>query len=333
MNSNMTLNWQPSALIETLRERARIVQRIRSFFDARGFWEVETPGLSHDTVVDTFLEPIFVSRGAAGQSDESTDAGPLYLQTSPEFGMKRLLAAGAERIYQICKSFRAGETGDKHNIEFTMLEWYEADTDYQAGMNRLAEFATFMFSVKTCDRLTYREVFCQHLRFDPFQIGISELRNTTMRLGNTTKSSVERMNRDECLNVLLGCIVEPNLGTTAPLIVSDWPATQSALAIIRRDGEFEYAERFELFYRGIELANGYHELTDAKLLAKRNIDVNQRRENNGRRQLPNDSQLLHAMACGMPKATGVALGVDRLVMLLLGFNSIRDVIAFPFDRA
>ena len=329
----MALNWHPTASIATLRERAKILKRIRLFFDERGFWEVETPALSHDTVVDKYLEPIMVSPRAAGPNDESTGDRPMYLQTSPEFGMKRLLAAGADQIYQICKSFRAGEIGDRHNIEFTMLEWYEAGTDYQSGMDRLAEFAKFTFSVEACDRLTYREAFVKHAQIDPFAIGIDELRQATMKMGKTTESTSAKMDRDECLNVLMGCIVEPNLGMLTPVIISDWPASQSALAIIRRAGEFQYAERFELYYRGIELANGYHELTDAAQLTSRNLDVNRFRKADGRRALPDDSRLISAMESGMPDSVGVAFGVDRLVMLLLGLNAISDVIAFPFDRA
>ena len=329
----MTSNWQPTASIDTLRERARIVQQIRLFFEERGFWEVETPALSHDTVVDKYLEPIMVSQLAVGLSEESNLNGPMYLQTSPEFGMKRLLAAGADQIYQICKSFRAGEIGNRHNIEFTMLEWYEAGTNYESGMDRLAEFAKSIFSVDKCDRLTYREAFNRAAQIDPFAIGIEELRQATTKMGRMAEPRTAKLERDECLNVLMGCIVEPTLGMLDPVIISDWPASQSALAIVRREGEFEYAERFELYFRGIELANGYHELTDVSHFASRNASVNRFRMADGRRQLPADSGLLHAMESGMPNSVGVAFGVDRLVMLKLGLSAISEVIAFPFDRA
>jgi lysyl-tRNA synthetase class 2 len=301
-------DFQPTASWTNLKLRAEALQRLRVFFDARGFVEVETPILSHDTVIDRHLDPLRVTLFADPQAPT---VGPtLYLQTSPEFGMKRLLAAGdAKAIYQITKVFRGAETGELHNPEFTMLEWYRVGDDYEAGMNLLAELAGEMFRAPRVERLTFHQAFERYASMD---------------LSSATMSDVE-------LDIVLTSRVQPQLGQSQPTILYDYPADQAALAQVRVAENI--AERFELFVRGVELANGYHELLDPASLRARNIQTNQLRQADGKDPLPEQSRLLAAMEHGLPNCAGCALGVDRLVMLLAGASSIRDVIAFPIERA
>lgn len=294
-------NWLPSADLNTLRQRAEILRRLRDFFDSRGFFEVQTPCLSRDVVVDRYIEPIGVSLAMPGGEET------FWLQTSPEFAMKRLLAAGATAIYQIGPVFRGGEAGSRHNIEFTMLEWYRVGDDYQAGMDLLDEFSMAISGTSPATRMEWREMFRTATGVDPFDndVGSSEI------------------------NQLMAEIVEPWLAGFESVIVYDWPPDHSALAKTRtlKCGRV-VAERFELYVRGIELANGYHELVDADELAERNRRVNELRRQDGRRELPEGSRLLSAMRHGLPAAAGVAVGVDRLVMILTGKHTIREVLAF-----
>lgn len=296
------LDWRPGMAIEDLARRAEIIGRIRGFFDQRGFVEVQTPCLSRDVVVDRFIEPLPVP-AAADQ--------PMWLQTSPEFAMKRLLAAGARAIYQMGPVFRAGERGRSHNTEFTMLEWYRAGDDYRRGMDLLEEFAGELIVDAPAIRMTYRQLFQKFAGIDPF-------------------AGVEF----EDLNRLLAEQVEPALQSIPSLIVHDWPADQAALARTRTDASgIQVAERFELYCHGTELANGYHELTDAEELLRRNQQVNRQRQAAGQVALPVDSRLLQAMQAGLPDSCGVALGVDRLVMLALNKPDIDQVMPFAGDRA
>ena len=257
----------------------------------------------------------------------------LWLQTSPEFGMKRLLAAGATAIYQISKAFRAGERGRIHNPEFTMLEWYRVGDNLQAGMDLLSNFATEILRRKPVARLTYQQVFQQAVGIDPHSISAEELRELCRSHGIETRTfQSEKFNRDFWLNLILTHLVEKTLGFDKPTIVFDWPATQSALAIVRQ-AETPVAERFELYVDGMEIANGYHELLDPDELAHRNCINNQLRMKDGNSVLPEESRLIEAMHHGLPQCAGVALGIDRLIMLNIGATSIDEVITFPIENA
>jgi lysyl-tRNA synthetase class 2 len=312
-----------------LRLRSQTMKQIRNFFDARNFIEVETPIVSNDIVVDRYLEPISIPQSAVTSRESST--GRFWLQTSPEFAMKRLLASGATAIYQITKAFRAGELGHHHNPEFTMLEWYRVGDDYRAGMDLLAEFARQMFGVAEAKQIAYREAFMQFAGIDPFVDAVDRFRDAART--QAIEFAGEGADLDFWRNVILSQVVEPRLGNDLPTIIYDWPATQSALAKIR-DGDPPVAERFELFYRGMELANGYHELTDADELESRNRQANEVRRQEGKLELPEDSRLLHAMRAGLlPDCSGVALGIDRMMMVLSNSANICDVIAFPIGRA
>lgn len=312
-----------------LARRAELLRRTREFFDTRGFIEVETPLLSADTVVDRHLDPLSL---VLFDDPRQPNEGPRrWLQTSPEFGMKRLLASGATAIYQICKAFRGGERGPLHNPEFTMVEWYRVGDDYQAGIDLLADLARELLSVERIERLTYRDAFQSRLGFDPHEAPTKHLAAIARTLDpHAPEYPLE--DRDSWLNLLLATAIEPTLGQEAPTILLDYPASQSALARVA-PGPPAVAERFELYVRGIELANGYHELLDPAALVARSERNNAERSAEGRPQLPVDSRLLDAMRAGLPPCAGTALGFDRLVMAATGARTIAEVLAFPTDRA
>ncbi|HTN75032.1 MAG TPA: EF-P lysine aminoacylase EpmA [Pirellulaceae bacterium] len=325
-------DFRPTAAWPQLVRRAAILKQLRAFFDARGFIEVETPLLSHDTVIDLHLDPLPVTLFADPCQPQ---LGPtLYLQTSPEFGMKRLLASGAApAIFQITRAFRGAEQGSQHNPEFTMLEWYRVGDDYLAGMRLLEELASEMFATSHVERLTYREAFRKFVNIDPFTADQAQLASAWQQRTGEEPAANDTFDRELYLDLLLTRFVQPQLGTAGPTILYDYPANQAALAQTRdRDGT-AIAERFELYCQGVELANGYHELLDATVLLERNRRINAQRQAAGKPPLPEESRLLDAMRSGLPACSGCALGVDRLVMLLTGATSIHEVIAFPIDRA
>jgi lysyl-tRNA synthetase class 2 len=314
-------DFLPTASLNILHRRSELLKQVRRFFDDRGFVEVETPILSQDTVVDQHLDPLAVTLFANPRQPQVGEK--VWLQTSPEFGMKRLLAAGATAIYQTVRAFRGGETGPVHNPEFTMVEWYRVGDDYEAGMLLLGELACDVFGCDKPERLTFREAFRHHAGIDPF----GPFDDVTLPPELPAESG-----RDVILDYLHTACVEPQLGRDRPTILYDYPASQSALARIR-PGNPPVAERFELYYRGIELANGYHELLDPAVLLQRNRENNRLRAGDGKYTLPESSRLLEAMHHGLPPCSGCALGFDRLVMVATGAQSIQEVMAFPIDRA
>ncbi len=328
-------DFLPTASWDRLRARAALLKRTREFFDRRGFLEVETPVLSHDVVVDRHLDPLPVTLFADPR--EPRQGPTLWLQTSPEFGMKRLLAAGATAIYQITRAFRGGEVGRLHNPEFTMVEWYRVGDDYAAGRQLLADLATELLDRGKPEQLTYREAFQRHAAIDPFAATIEDLVAAAAQHGVLTDAQDQQRyaaagDRDALLDLLLTQAVEPHLGAARPTILYDYPASQSALAQVR-SGDPPLAERFELYVDGVELANGYHELLDPAVLRERNQRNNTARAADGKYTLPADSRLLQAMEHGLPPCAGTALGFDRLVMVATGAKSLAEVLAFPVDRA
>ena len=317
--------WQPSASPETLAARARLVARIRRFFDERGLLEVETPALSAAAVTDPHIESLRVSEPVT-----SAQAG--YLHTSPEFPMKRLLAAGAGPIYQICRVFRPGELGRHHNPEFTMLEWYRPGFDHHRLMEEVGELvATAAPSGRRAEYLSYGEAFAAALGVDPHTASLEELGDCVRRsVAGIAPDAVG--DRDEMLDLLMSHVVAPGLGRERLTFLYDFPESQAALARVR-PGNPPVAERFELFMEGLEIANGFHELTDAAEQRRRFEHDLQRRAGRGQRTVPMDERLLAALEAGMAPCAGVALGVDRLVMVALGAERIQEVMAFPVDRA
>ncbi|NQU25618.1 MAG: EF-P lysine aminoacylase GenX [Candidatus Nealsonbacteria bacterium] len=318
----MSNDFRPTANWQNLRLRADLLRRTREFFDSLAFLEVETPILSADTVVDRHLDPFCVD--VAGRQ--------LWLQTSPEFAMKRLLAAGAEAIYQITRAFRLGEQGPLHNPEFTMVEWYRTGDYPDEGMALTGRLCDALLRRGPAERVSYAEAFERHVGLNPHTAETGALVASVRKHGIAAPGSLAADDRDGWLELLLVERVRPHLGTERPTILCDYPAGQSALAQIR-DGDPPVAERFELFVDGIELANGYHELLDADELSRRNQHVNAQRRRDGKPPLPGESRLLAAMRAGLPGSVGVAMGFDRVVMLAAGAKSLAEVTAFPWDRA
>lgn len=317
-------DWQPSASIDALRARARIVDYVRRFFAERNVLEVDTPCLSSAAVSDPQLRPFatdYIPDGGHGSQR-------LYLHTSPEYPMKRLLSAGSGCIWQLCKVFRNGETGGRHNPEFSMLEWYRLSFDHHQLMDEVDALVVGVLGCATARRVTYASLFVEHLALDIHRCSDADL----VRQGRQRCSFSGEMPRDGWLDLLFSHCIEPAL--QAPTMVYAFPASQAALAqVVNDDDELPSAARFELFVQGIELANGYLELTDAAEQARRFCSDQRQREVMGIAALPVDTRLVNALESGLPACAGVALGLDRLVMLALGAQRIDQVIAFTFDRA
>lgn len=321
MSSSTT--WQPTASLEVLRARATLLAAIREFFAAREVLEVTTPVLSRHATVDRHIESFATQDGR-------------WLQTSPEFAMKRLLAAGSGPIWQLAPVFRCEEQGRHHNPEFTLLEWYRPGFDHLRLMDEVEAL------LRHCGapafgwrRLRYREAFVLHAGFDPFALDAAALRMRLDARGLAAPeglSAEEIADRDFWLDLWMSHCVGPQLGREAPAFVYDFPASQAALARVR-DDDPPVAERFELFWQGMELANGFHELADGDE-QRRRFEADQAwRRARGRAVPPYDANLIAALRAGLPDCAGVALGVERLLMLLLGRACIDDVLAFPANRA
>ena len=301
--------------IEKLEQRSQLLRTVRQFFYDRDFLEVETPLLAAEIIPELHIEPI-----AAEEK---------HLQSSPELHMKRLVAAKMQAIFQITRSFRADERGPLHSPEFTILEWYRTGDDLQAGMQLLDELCQATLATPAAKRTTYAVAFEQYAGICPHTSTAEQLAARTQALKLSVPDTMCADDRDEWLNLLLALQVEPYLGRDTPEILYDYPASQAALAKIatREDGK-RVAERFEIYYRDVELANGYHELTDAVELRDRLEKVNRQRESDGRKSLPMPESLLAAMETGLPACAGCALGFDRLAMLACGAKSIGEVKAF-----
>lgn len=320
-------SWQPSAAIEQLRKRAELIAQIRRFFAEREVLEVDTPAMSHATVTDIHLHTFntdFVGPGYA-------DGKKLYLMTSPEFHMKRLLAAGSGSIYQINKAFRNEENGRYHNPEFTMLEWYRVGFDHHALMDEMDALLQLVLGCGKAIRMTYQQAFLSVLEVCPLEGSMQALRVAAAGLGLQDIADREQ-DRDTLLQLLFSVGVEPRIGQQAPAFVYDFPASQAALAKINSDDP-RVADRFEVYFRGIELANGFHELDDAQEQLARFVADNQQRLKMGLAMQPIDYHLIEALKAGLPPCAGVALGIDRLIMLALGCEHIDQVTAFAFPRA
>jgi lysyl-tRNA synthetase class 2 len=289
--------------------------------------EVETPVLSRAAVTDPHLESFTTQYTGPGLAWGTA----LYLHTSPEFPMKRLLAAGSGPIYQLGKVFRNGEAGRRHNPEFTLLEWYRPGYDHHALMDEVAALAAPLLGLegRPVEKLGYREAFLRHAGIDPLAASLDELQACARGLGITGFD--DENERDVWLDLILTHTVEPNLGRDGLCFIHDYPASQAALARINPENP-QVAERFELYYQGVELANGFHELADAQEQRKRFTAELETRKEQGLAVVPMDEYLLAALEAGLSPCAGVALGVDRLVMLALGAESLAEVMAFTIDN-
>ncbi|MDR1958655.1 MAG: EF-P lysine aminoacylase GenX [Planctomycetaceae bacterium] len=321
------MSFLPTSPLKNLVRRAELIRRIRTFFDGHGFIEVETPVLSQDIVVDRHLEPFTVDiRNTA-----------YYLQTSPEFALKRLLAAGMTAIYQIGPVFRRGDRGTVHNHEFTMLEWYRVGEDYLAGMRFLSELIDAVLNREPAESVTLRSLFLQHAGMNPHTCGVTEFQNFAKETDMVFPGSYRtgEAYREDWTDLIFSERIQPKLGFLQPLIVYDYPDTQPQLArtVFLPEEKITVSQRFELFIDGMELANGYHELLDPSELKQRFERINTLRKLDGKKSLPVESRLLAAMRHGLPPCSGTALGLDRLVMVALGAKSIDEVIPFPLENA
>lgn len=321
------MNWSPTTAVSTLAQRAQILTQIRQFFADRGVLEVDTPAMSQASITDVHLVPFTSQYVGPGASQGQT----LYLQTSPEFHMKRLLAAGSGPIYQICKAFRNEESGRYHNPEFTMLEWYRPEFDDLELMDEVEQLLRLVLSCDVPTRLTYQQAFEQYLQLDPLAADLATLQKVASEQG-FAEIAANETNRDTLLQLLFCMVIEPKIGQDAPCFIYHFPASQAALAQLH-EPDNRVAERFEVYYKGIELANGFHELTDAKEQLTRFEADNALRLADGKPVMPIDHLLLAGLTHGLPPCAGVALGVDRLIMLALGVEHIEQVIAFPVERA
>ena len=321
------VDWQPSTSMVILQQRAKIIRQIRQFFYARDVLEVDTPALSLASVTDLNLRAFSTQFNDPSSPHETT----LYLQTSPEFAMKRLLCAGSGAIFQLSKAFRNEEAGRWHNPEFTMLEWYRPDFDHFMLMDEMDALVGPILSTGQAQRLTYQQAFLQVLNFDPIDIELVELQSLSGELGYPELAEKEQ-DKDVLLNLLFSQHVEPAISQDQPCFVYDFPASQAALAKLNPANP-KVAERFELYYRGVELANGFHELSDPQEQRERFLQDNHKRQLQGLPAMALDERFLAALASGLPACSGVALGVDRLIMLALGCKRIEQVLAFSYSKA
>ena len=336
-------DWQPSCSRDILRIRAGLLRAIREYFAVRGYLEVETPCLSQDVVLDAWIEPFRVP--GVGPEPER------FLQTSPEAFMKRLLAAGSGSIYQVARVFRRGESGERHNPEFTMVEWYgvgdswEDQLEFTEGLLRYCLEAVKSLSGSCVPswpdikfpKLTYAEAFARAFGLDVHAASVVDLQRAAVSAEVAIPEGGHQLQRDDLLNLMLGLVIEPQLGgrlgAETPVFLCDYPPSQAALAVVATTAP-PVARRFELYIRGLELCNGYQELTDADELRRREQQhMSQRCQQSGADTLPGAPRLRKAMASGLPSCSGVALGFDRLVMLATGVQEIQDVLPFPANRA
>jgi lysyl-tRNA synthetase class 2 len=319
----VTAGWRPTAPPGVLRARAAMLARIRAHFAAAGVLEVETPTLSRAAVTDVHL---------ASVPAEVAGLGRMYLHTSPEYAMKRLLAAGVGDCFQVCRVYRDGEAGRWHNPEFTMVEWYRVGFGAAALMDDVEALVRSALAPQRAlapfERVTYRDAVRRHGGVDPLDARPGDVAAALARHG----IEAPQAERDELLDLLVSAVVGPALGRAGGTFVCDYPASQAALARLK-PSDPTVAERFELYLDGIELANGFHELADAReQRARFAADLAERT----RRRLPAppvDERFLAALESGIPDCSGVALGFDRLVMVALGLESLAAAMAFPADRA
>jgi lysyl-tRNA synthetase class 2 len=322
------IQYQPSCDSDALYARARLYTQIRNFFAQRQVLEVETPILSQAAATDVHLASIAAQRHLYGR--QATH----YLQTSPEFAMKRLLANGSGPIFQICKVFRDDEHGRKHNSEFTMLEWYRPGL----SLKELMFETTALLNCCLAERfgelrpivLSYKQAFSDRLEINPLSADLEQLKSCAQRLGLNIDLGQDRL---AYMDLLFSHVVEPSLGFDTPVFLTDFPPEMAALAKTQLDEDGEWvAARFEVYIEGLELANAYDELLDAAVLAQRFAQDNQLRQHQGLAEMPIDQRLLACLP-QLPACTGIALGIDRLLMIALNKIKLEQVLAFPAERA
>lgn len=316
------IQWRPAASLSHLQLRARLLRHIRDYFAEQQVLEVETPILSWTGVSDPHIDSLMCQLQVPG----CADGGLMYLQTSPEYAMKRLLAAGSGPIYQVAKVFRDGESGRRHSPEFSLLEWYRPGFDHHALMNEVEELVSRLLGLDVAAvRVPYVELFQRYLDIDPIEDSVAVLQTCAERHAISIRGLDD--DRDAWLDLLMSHVIEPQLAGLAEMVfVYDYPASQAALARINKQG---LGERFELYLQGVELANGYHELSNVDEQRHRFAIDNERRRTMGKPEMLPDERLLAALEHGLPDCAGVALGLDRLLMCAAGVDDLQQILAFP----
>jgi lysyl-tRNA synthetase class 2 len=324
------MSWQPTLTWEYAQKRAQILQTIRHFFNERNVVEVETPALSQGTVTDVHLEAITCRYNFLSNSSDE-QATTLYLQTSPEFHMKRLLASGYGCIFQIAKAFRHEGAGRYHNPEFTLLEWYRLGFDHFSLMSEVSDLLKIVLACSEPTQITYQNLFIKQVNLDPLTATRTQLLTLIEHHNKLSEWLINEKDNDILLQFVFSEIIEPHIGNESPCFVYNFPCSQASLAKICIE-EPRVAQRFECYFQGIELVNGFNELTDKDAQLQRFQVDNLTRKALSIREKPVDQKFLAALDHGLPQCSGVALGVDRLIMLALKIKHIEQTMSFPVDR-
>lgn len=310
-----------SEKITILKDRAEMLAKARAFFLERKIHEVDCPAMSSSASVDVHIDLI----RAYGNSSKT-----YYLHSSPEYGMKRLLAEGIGDIYQLAHVFRDNEYSMKHNPEFMMAEWYRVNLPFASMIEESIAFVRQFIGDLPYSKISYREAFKKYAGIDYLKASEDDLLHYLDERGINPYQNIEEEGKDALLNIILGVVIEPQLGKDEISVLQYFPVSQAALAQVKKRGEEEVAERFEIFYKGLELANGYHELTNAEEQLERLVITNNTRERLGKDTLPIDDAFIKALEeKGLPDCCGVSIGFDRLMMLRHQKDDIADVIPIP----
>ena len=311
--------WRPTATNDVLKFRADILSDIRKFFHNRGILEIEVPLLGKTGVTDPFIDCF----------ELNVNGKTRYLQSSPEYFMKRLLASGSGPIYSLGKAFRAEEIGSKHQPEFTILEWYRLDFDDNQLMKEIADLMSILNVSSSYQTIRYADLFKKYIQMNPHEARLEDLQKIASTVSD---SSFFEEDRSGCLDLIFSVYIEPQL-PKGLVFIYDYPLCQSALAQQKKDHEGSYvAQRFELYLDNLELANGYVELRDLDEHVTRFAKDQFIREKLGKKIIPVDHNLLESVKSGLPVCAGVAVGIDRLIMKLLDLNDISEVISFGCTR-
>lgn len=325
------MNWKPTLTWEDAQNKAKVLRSIREFFFELNVIEVETPLLGQSTVTDVHLEA-FKTEFNYFQSSSCKYTDPLYLQTSPEFCMKRLLASGYQSIYQLSKAFRHESKGRYHNPEFTILEWYRIGFSQQELINEVSKLLILILKCDEPEKVTYQNLFIDNINVDPLNTSVAALKSKIHEFNMMSDWLDEEEDIDILLQFLLSEVIEPKIGQDSPIFVYDFPASQASLAKIKLS-DSRVAERFECYYKGIELVNGFNELTEPEAQLERFNNDNNKRADLGLNMKAIDTHFIDALYSGLPACSGVALGVDRLLMLAMNKREIDEVVTFTIDRA
>ncbi len=311
----------PESKIFYLKDRAQLLKQVRSFFHLKHVLEVDTPILSHSSPIDEHIDVMTVNL--------SNSTG--YLHTSPEYAMKRLLSIGIGDIFQLGHVFRLGEFGSRHNPEFTLIEWYRIGMPFLPFIEETLELMHLFLGSLPSSQITYRKALQIYAGVDYVYATYDDLLKCVIHHG-IELSSKESWDAESLLHLLIGSVVEPHLGKNELLVLMDYPASQAALAKTEQKEDELVAKRFEIYYQGVELANGYLELTDSQEQRKRFLESNQKRKSNGKESLPIDENLLLALSKGLPECCGVAVGFDRLLMLKHQTASLGEILPFHWNE-